>query len=686
MNESMIDNNTPNKDLLDAFIAKCSAYPAEDQAKIRHALTYAAERHKDQKRKSGEPYIVHPIAVAEILIELNMDADSICGGLLHDIIEDTGTTADELTEEFGSDVSALVQGVTKIKAIQSNTRTLAEAETIRKMFIAMSRNIPIIIIKLCDRLHNMRTLEYMDPERAKVKANECLDIYAPLADRLGIAWMKAELEDLSLKTLKPETFKYIQDYVHSKGDDSREYIEEVKRRISDACADAGIKGITISSRLKHAYSIYMKMKKRRKEIEEIFDILGIRVICSTVPECYTLIGVIHSVWPPMEGRFKDYIAMPKANNYQSLHTTIITESGTILEIQIRTYEMDKIAEYGVASHWVYKADSGSEAASSWTNMDKEQLSRIATKLKKWNTEVERSESFMDDIRQELLKDTIYVFTPKGKAVELPKGSTALDFAYLIHTEVGNHTVSAKANGSIISLSEPLKNTQVIEIITQRNAHPRISWLKYATTTSARRKIRAWLNKNDENIIIERNIIANRREVEEAQKANHAERAANELRDDDIIRSISDRSRKGISVGSAKNIMIQMAQCCSPMPGDDIVGYISRGRGIIVHRADCHNLAHMPEIEKRKINVQWDSSETTVSRRFIVTSRRTANLFSEIEGALKGTTGHLIAGSLSDGDDGGLTGTFTIECDKEETFKSLLKKIRSTPNVISIRQD
>lgn len=673
-----------NEKLIESFLEKCKNYSPEDREKIKKAAYYAAEKHKDQRRKSGEPYIIHPIAVSEILIELNMDAASICGGLLHDVIEDTHTSADELTEVFGSDISDLVQGVTKIKAIKNHTRSLAEAETIRKMFIAMSKNIPIIIIKLCDRLHNMRTLEYMDPERAKVKANECLDIYAPLADRLGISWLKAELEDLSLKTLKPDTYNYIQNYVLSKSEDSKLFLEEVKRRISRACIENGIKGVSIHSRLKHSYSIYMKMKKRRKEIDEIFDILGIRVICNSITECYTLVGIIHQMWPPMEGRFKDYIAMPKANNYQSLHTTIITEGGTILEIQIRTYEMDKIAEYGVASHWVYKAESGSESSSSWSNMDSRQLSRIATKLKNWNTEIEQSESFMDDIKSEILKDTIYVFTPKGQAIELPMGSTALDFAYLIHTEIGNHTVSAKANGNIIPLSQPLKNTEVIEILTQKNAHPRVSWLKYATTTSAKRKIRNWLNKNDENIIIEKNIIASKKDVEEAEKTNHAERKESESRDNDIIRSISDRSRSSITVGANKNIMIQIAQCCNPIPGDKIVGYISRGRGIIVHREDCPNLAHMPEIEKRRIKVEWDTNESMITRKFIVTSKRTHNLFSEIEGAVRNTSGHLIAGSLVEDENGNLQGTFTMECDKEDTFKKLMKNIRSTPNIINIR--
>jgi GTP pyrophosphokinase len=426
----------------------------------------------------------------------------------------------------------------------------------------------------------------------------------------------------------------------------------------------------------------MKMKKRRKEIDEIFDILGVRILCNSVSECYTLVGIIHQLWPPMEGRFKDYIAMPKANNYQSLHTTIMAMNGTILEVQIRTYEMDQIAEYGVASHWVYKAQSGSDSDQSWVNMDSRQLSRIATKLKNWNTEIEQSESFMQDLKSELLKDTIYVFTPKGQAIELPLGSTALDFAYNIHTEIGNHTVAAKANGSIIPLAQPLENTQVIEIITQKNAHPKVNWLKYAHTTSARRKIRNWLNKYDENLVIEKNIIANRKDIEEAIKEEPPAEPA-PLKDSDIIRSVSDRSRSTVTVGKNKNVMISIAQCCNPVPGDPIVGYISRGRGVIIHKTDCPNLVHMAEIDQRKIPVEWEAGTETITKRFLVTSRRTQNLFSEIEGAIRNSHGHLISGSLVDDEIGNLQGTFTMECDREDDFKKIIKAIRTIPNVINI---
>lgn len=673
------------EELVKRFLQKVTTYSPEDYAKIEKAAYFANTKHENQKRKSGEPYIIHPLAVAETLIQLNMDADTVCAGLLHDVIEDTDTSEEIITENFGKNVCELVQGVTKIANIKSLSKSAQEAETIRKMFLAMSKNMPVIIIKLADKLHNMRTLQYMEPTRAKEIASDCLDIYAPLADRLGIAWMKAELEDLSLKTLKPDTYQYIQDYLLAKKSEFDKYLETVKKKIANACIEAGIKNIKITTRSKHTYSIYMKMKKRRKEIDEIFDILGVRVICNTVPECYTLVGIIHQLWPPMEGRFKDYIAMPKANNYQSLHTTIMAMNGVILEIQIRTYEMDQIAEYGVASHWAYKANIGAQNSSSWVNMDSQQLSRIATKLKSWNSEIEQSESFMEDIKSELLKDTIYVFTPKGQAIELPIGATALDFAYMIHTEIGNHTVSAKANGSIVPLGQPLENTQVVEILTQKNAHPRVTWLKYAHTTSARRKIRAWLNKYDENLLIEKNIIAHKKDLVAAiSNEPPAPVAPEDLQDSEIVRKVNnDYKKSSVTVAKNKNMMISLAQCCNPVPGDSIVGYVSRGRGIIVHKSDCPNLVHMSEIEQRKIEVEWETAAETITRRFMVTSKRTQDLFSEIEGAIRNHSGHLVAGSLIDDEIGNLVGTFTMECDNEESFKKVVKSIRNIPNVIKI---
>ncbi|HKM05998.1 MAG TPA: RelA/SpoT family protein, partial [Sphaerochaeta sp.] len=561
--------------LIERFIQKAFKYPKADQEKILAAATFSASKHNNQKRASGEPYITHPLAVGEILIQLKMDADTIIAGLLHDTIEDTDATYEELAQLFGQPVADMVESETKISNLKAMSRSVQEAETIRKMFFAMSKDIRVIIIKLADKLHNMRTLQHLKPERAKEIAGETLDIFAPLADRLGISWLKDELEDLSLKILKPDTFQYIQDYLLSKKGEQTAYLNRIEKSIYRACGDANLSDVIVTSRAKHTYSVYMKMKKRKKEIDEIFDILGVRILCNTLTECYTILGVIHRLWPPIEGRFKDYIAMPKANNYQSLHTTVMALDGKLMEIQIRTKEMHFTAEYGVAAHWTYKSETGSDSGN-WSRMDNEQFSRIISKLKTWSSEIESSESYMEDIKGELLKDTIYVFTPQGHIVELPKNATALDFAYQIHTEVGNHTTGAKADGSIIALNAPLKNTQVIEILTSPNARPRVQWLRYVQTSSARKKIKAWLNKYDENILIDKDIIAKRKISEAQAKVEQPQPAPLPLDDDDIVRQVFDPSRMKFVVGDEKNMMIHIAQCCSPIRGDEIVGYISRG--------------------------------------------------------------------------------------------------------------
>jgi len=667
--------------LIERFIQKANQYSAADQEKFLAAANFAAEKHKDQRRASGEPYIIHPLAVAEILIQLKMDSDTVCAGLLHDTLEDTDTTYEELVALFGTPVADMVEGETKIANLKTMSKSVAEAETIRKMFFAMSKDIRVIIIKLADKLHNMRTLQHLNNDRAREIASDTLDIFAPLADRLGISWLKDELEDLSLKTLKPDTFNYIQEYLLSKKSAQRAYLSRVEKSIYRACAEAELNDVLVTSRAKHTYSIYMKMKKRKKEIDEIFDILGVRILCNTVTECYTILGVVHRLWPPIEGRFKDYIAMPKANNYQSLHTTVMALDGKLLEIQIRTKEMHFTAEFGVAAHWTYKSASGSEAGS-WSKMDSEQFSRIISKLKTWSNEIETSVSYMDDIKGELLKDTIYVFTPQGHIVELPANATALDFAYQIHTEIGNHTTGAKADGSIIPLNAPLKNTQVIEILTSPNARPHLQWLRYAQTNSARRKIRAWLNKYDENILIDKEIIA-KRKVTEPVKEIVAPSVP--LDDENIVRHVQDAKRIKFRVGDEKNMMINIAECCSPVRGDDIVGYVSRGRGIIVHRRDCPNLKNMSEIVDRSIEVEWENEHPKLTKRFSITSKRTYDLFGEIEGALRKFKGHLIEGRLYDDEEGKLAGTFTMEMEKEEDFKKILKNLKTIPSVNTIAE-
>lgn len=663
--------------LIQRFLMKIKKYPQIQQEKIEDAVNFSFQKHTGQKRKSGEPYIIHPLAVAEILIQLDMDGDTICAGLLHDTLEDTTAKYEELKERFGLTVADLVDGVTKIEVLKTDNKSVQEAETIRKMFFAMSKDARVIIIKLADKLHNMRTVHFLTPERAKEFATETLDIYAPLADRLGISWVKDELEDLSLKTINKETFDYIQGYLLSKKGEQAAYLKRIEKTIYNACAEDGLGNILVKSRAKHAYSVYLKMKKRKKDIEEIFDLLGVRILCDSITECYTLLGLVHRIWPPIEGRFKDYIAMPKANNYQSLHTTVMALDGKLLEIQIRTKAMHQTAEYGIASHWRYKVESGSQDNIS---MDDAQFNKILSTLEKWSNEIDQNESFMDDIKGELLKNTICVFTPQGHIVELPKNSTALDFAYRIHTEVGNHTAGAKADGSIISLNQTLKHTQVIEILTNPSAHPHLSWLRFAQTQSARKKIRTWLNKND-NIIIDKNIIATPKKVETDINLPKEKISDN----GEIIRNVSDESRLTFRVGDETNLMISLANCCNPQRGDEIVGYISRGRGIIVHKKNCPNLKNMKEIEQRSVEVAWETNSPKPTRKFRVTSKRTYDLFSEIEGAIRKYHGHLIGGRLYDDDmdSSRLIGTFTIEIDKEEDFKKVVKALMTLPSINTV---
>ena len=663
-----------HEQLVQKFYQKAFQYSKEDQEKILAAALYADQLHGDQKRKSGEPYIIHPLAVGSILIQLGMDADTICAGLLHDVVEDTSATLADIEEKFGPEVALMVDGVTKISRLKSESKSLQEAETIRKMFFAMGKDMRVIIIKLSDKLHNMRTLSSLAPQRQKEIAQDCLDIFAPLAGNLGISWMKTELEDLSLKTLKPDTYQYISDFLLSKKGEYNAYIKNVQKAIVMACSKAGITDISVKGRVKHVYSVYLKIKRRKKEIDEIFDVLGVRVICETVTECYTILGIIHQTWPPIEGRFKDYIAMPKTNNYQSLHTTVLGPNNRHLEIQIRTREMDKTAEEGVAAHWSYKASTGSESGS-WKNYDSVNYQKIINKIKNWSKEIEQNEDYMDEIKNELLKDSIVVFTPQGRVIELPVGATALDFAFKIHTEIGVHTTGAKADGSIIPLSKPLSNTQVVEILTSPSAHPHHAWLEMAKTSSARKKIMAWLNKNAPASAPEK-----KKEVKEAPAEEALKPPIPLMQGIKFIPSSKDPASP-VRINNESNILFDFAKCCNPVYGDEIVAYISRGRGYVIHRKDCKNLANMAEADKRLVPVVWDSHELV--RRFKVTAKMNAELFGEIDGAVKKYNGRLIAGSL-DVSAEGLSGTFTVSANNEVEMRRMLSSIRSLPSIIKIQ--
>jgi len=660
---------------IENFSEQISTYSEKDRERILEAATWADTLHLDQKRASGDPYIVHPIGVAQSLIELKMDPDTIIAALLHDSLEDTSATKDSLQDRFGPDVMMMVDGVTKIDDLSSKNKTVQEAESIRKMLFAMVKDIRVILIKLADKLHNMRTLQYLPADRQKSIAQECLDIYAPLADRLGISWMKDELEDLSLKHLNRDAYEQIKQIVALKKGERADFLNRVQETIQKEAVLSGI-DITMSSRAKHFYSIYQKMRKRNKGAEELYDLMGLRIFCEEQNDCYTLLGIVHRLWKPLDGRFKDYIAMPKANGYRSLHTTVMCWDGKLIEIQIRTAEMHRIAEFGIASHWLYKKGSTNEI------VKLEDVS-IVNRLKSWNNIQLTSGSFLEDIKRELLKDSIYVFTPKGNVIELPSGSTPIDFAYHIHSAIGDHCIGAKADGSIIQLSAELKNTQVVEIQTSPSAHPHLNWLRAVRTAKARSKIRAWLQQNDDTLIIDRNIVAKKRLTTPPPVPPVMPKPLDHIQTLVYGQTISEGVLQ-VTVENERNMLIRFAQCCRPVTGDPIIGYVSRGRGIIVHRRNCRNVASIPDFLQRKTEVEWESSSSRLLKRFRVEARRSSDLFSEIEGAVRKYQGHLIEGRLEESTMNRLTGFFTMELEDREDLKKVLKNLRAIPSVLGIQ--
>jgi guanosine-3',5'-bis(diphosphate) 3'-pyrophosphohydrolase len=660
------------------FEGKLAGYPPAERARILAAARWARALHEDQRRASGDPYVIHPLNVASILVDLSLDPDAVIAALLHDVLEDTDARRADLRKEFGREVEALVQGVTKISILRGRTRSAQHAETIRKMLFAMVKDLRVILIKLADKLHNMRTLGYLGEEDRKRIAQETLDIYAPLAGRLGISRIKDELEDLSLKHLQPQVYDQIRQFVAARKGDRDTYLARVSEAITRESAAAGFP-VAIETRAKHFYSVYQKMRRRAKPLEEIYDLLGIRVLCDTASQCYELLGLVHKIWMPIEGRFKDYIAMPKSNRYQSLHTTVMGWGGRVIEIQIRTHAMHATAENGIASHWLYKSrgpapEPGREA----------ELSLIA-RLKEWQGAGPGSSDFLDEIKHELLGDSIYVFTPKGDVVELPSGSTAVDFAYHIHTDIGDHCLAAKADGAIIALREPLRNTQVVEIVTAVNARPHLDWLRSVRTSRARSKIRHWLALNDPQLIFDRNLVAKKRPAQAAAAPTVPE-AAPEAPEAAVgpETRVREAPRPAIRVGEDRNFMIRIAQCCSPSTGDAIVGYVSRGRGITVHRADCASIASIKDFAERRIEVEWESVSPKSTRRFQVTAYASANLFSEIEGAIRKLGGHLVEGRLEEGEPDHLRGSFTVEFDRREDFAKVLRSLRTIPSVVAIQ--
>ncbi|GHV55001.1 (p)ppGpp synthetase [Spirochaetia bacterium] len=656
-----------------AFKEKIKTFGQREQDRIEKALSFAEKPESD----SSGAGLSHFLGIASILIDLNLDADTVTAALLLGIPDDAHT-------EFGSSISLLVEGVRKIADISAKNKTIHEAENIRKMLFAMAADIRVIFIKLAERLRSMRTLDDLPAEQQKPIAQECLDIYAPLADRLGISWIKDELEDLSLKYLNREAYLQIKDIVAEKRGERTEFLDKIQEDIQKEAAAAGIK-IEVSSRAKHFYSIYQKMRKRNKASSDLYDLFGVRIFCDSIENCYTLLGLVHRLWKPLDGRFKDYIAMPKSNGYQSLHTTVMA-NGKMLEIQIRTGEMHHIAEYGIASHWLYKRGSTRD-------LIRPVDISIVNRLRDWkqledeNGEIQGSKTFLEDIKQEILKDSIYVFTPQGKVIELPSGAGPIDFAYSIHSAIGEHCVGAKADGAIIPLSSELQNTQVVEILTAPQAHPHLNWLRIVKTAKARSKIRTWLEQNDESLIIEKNVVAKKKAaIPPTQEIPSAFAApAKEIPTiQRVLQSDPNANVFQVRVEDEKNMMIHFARCCRPVTGEKIIGYISRGRGIIIHRQNCSNLANIPDFEERKIETEWENAVSVLVRRFKIEAKLSADLFSEIEGAVRKHQGHLIEGRLEESAPNRLTGFFTMRLEQATDLKRVIKNIRGIPGVLNIQ--
>ncbi|MBQ5437188.1 MAG: bifunctional (p)ppGpp synthetase/guanosine-3',5'-bis(diphosphate) 3'-pyrophosphohydrolase [Firmicutes bacterium] len=627
--------------------------PSYDEELLEKAYSWATEYHKDQKRRSGEPYIIHPKAVGVILAEIGMDEKALCAGLLHDVVEDTACTLDMLEKEFGSEVAMLVDGVTKLTNLEFESKEERQAENIRKMFLAMSKDIRILVIKLCDRLHNLRTIQFMPPHKIREKCQETLDIYAPLAARLGMYAFKFEMEDIAFKNLEPEAYARLDAEMHARNEERSEVIKIIVEEVKKLLSDLGIK-FEVYGRSKHYYSIYKKMTYQHKSLDEIFDLTAVRIIVDSVKDCYGVLGAVHTRWKPIPGRFKDYIAMPKPNNYQSLHTTVIGDNGNPFEIQIRTQEMHRVAEYGIAAHWKYKEGIVKE--------DEEGKLAWLRQTLEWQQEVSDSKDFVDTLKMDLFSNQVFVFTPKGDVVELPAGSTPLDFAFKIHTAIGYKCVGAKVNGKMVTIDYELQNGEIVDIVTSANSKgPSIDWLKIVKTNSAKNKIRQYLKKENKSgnaekgkELLEKAVKKkglDQKEVLQNQYLLKAAKAMSYTNLEDLYNAVSyggavlnktiklcvdyyhediqiqlkeqeelkvkekkpDRKKpmtKGVTVKGVSNLYVRFARCCNPIPGDEIIGYTTKGRGIAIHRADCINMMSLPESEKERfIEVAWDNTDS-----------------------------------------------------------------------------
>lgn len=654
--------------------------PGVDIDLVKKAYNFAFGAHKNQKRLSGEPFIVHPLEVAIILANLGMDTATICAALLHDVIEDTGTNMEKIRVEFSEDISYLVDGVTKISTIKNRSKASAQAETLRKMLIATIKDVRVIIIKLADKLHNMRTLMFQPVDKQYRIAMETMDIYAPIAKRLGMSKISSELEDLSFRILYFEEYNEIKNSQALKHNEVEDYIKTIGDILANKFSEMGIKA-EMSGRAKHYYSIFRKMQNNEKNFDEIYDIRGIRVITEEIRDCYAILGIIHTIWTPIASRFKDYIAVPKSNMYQSLHTTVMGPGGLPLEVQIRTKKMHMTAEMGVAAHFLYKENRQT------SKKDYKDLSLLKN-MNEWFSEMKDSRDFMSSLKMDLYEDEIFVFTPKGKIIKLGSGATPVDFAYGIHTEIGNHTTGAKVNSRIVPLKTKLKSGDIVEIITNKASHPSHEWLKFVNSSNAKYKIRNFLKKLNEDTSTEHHD-----KLEKEEKNRHDKEKVVSVtipREEQVrLKKITKNKSSGITINGASDIMIKLSQCCQPIPGDDVIGFITRGRGISVHKKSCPSLKRLVIEKERLLNIVWEEKPNRFYPvKISVLSSDRHNLLKDIAEEISSSKSNIIKADAEVKDNENAAFNFVIEVTSQNHLKELisrLKKIKNVKNVFKVNE-
>jgi relA/spoT family protein len=701
---------------------------------ILKAYNYAKENHGSQCRKSGEPYIIHPLQVAYILADIGLDESTICAALLHDVVEDTEVTHEDLVRDFGEEIANMVAGVTKLGELRYQASTEErQVENYRKMFLAMGKDIRVIIIKLADRLHNLRTLKYLRRDRQIANAKETMELYAPLANRLGIYSLKWELEDLAFKYLYPEEYRELVEGIDKKREERLKFIEKIMGDIRGALKKQKIEA-EVTGRAKHLYSIYRKMKRDNKTLDQIYDLFALRILVNSVKDCYTALGVVHEMYSPMPGRFKDYIAVPKPNMYQSIHTTLLGEKGTPFEVQIRTWEMHRIAEYGIAAHWAYKEANYGKKGKQVVEVTNDKLSWLRETLE-WQQDMKDPQEFLNTLKTELFEDEVYVFTPKGKILVLPREATPIDFAYSIHEEIGNHMVGCKINSKMMPIITKLKSGDIIEIMTSDSQKgPSRDWLKFIKTTKAKSKIQSWFKKEQrtENIekgkdLIEKEIkrigishdelfkqdyinaaldrykFKNLEEMyasvgfgaispvkiisrmlEEYRKAHKEENIEQKIEELTSKRKHIKPSNTGVVVKGIENCLVKLSKCCNPVPGDNIIGYITKGRGVSVHRTDCVNVKDLIKEEDRIIDVYWYTEETAAYNVDItVFANDRAGLLAEVIQVLGNVKTKLIALNSKTTKEHIATIEITIEVENIEELNKVLKELRKIDSVYEV---